>query len=76
MASIEKRTASDGSTSYRVKVRLRGHPVESATFASLAKAKQWATQTEAAIREDRKRHKGRSALQNVRGQTSHAGGCH
>lgn len=53
MAAIEKRTASDGSTSYRVKIRLRGQPVQSATFASLTKAKQWATQTEAAIREGR-----------------------
>ncbi|XTI71566.1 tyrosine-type recombinase/integrase [Acidithiobacillus sp. AC3] len=53
MAAIEKRTASDGTTSYRVKVRLRGQPVQSATFASLTKAKQWATQTESAIREGR-----------------------
>jgi integrase len=53
MAAIEKRTASDGTTSYRVKVRLRGQPVQSATFASLSKAKQWAVQTEAAIREGR-----------------------
>ena len=53
MAAIEKRTTSDGTTSYRVKVRLRGQPVQSATFASLTKAKQWATQTEAAIREGR-----------------------
>jgi Site-specific recombinase XerD len=53
MSAIEKRTASDGSTSYRVKIRLRGHPVVSATFASLSKAKQWGTQTEAAIREGR-----------------------
>ena len=53
MAAIEKRLASDGSTSYRVKIRLRGHPVQSATFASLAKAKQWAQATESAIREGR-----------------------
>jgi integrase len=53
MAAIEKRTASDGTTSYRVKIRLRGHPVESATFASLAKAKQWGQATESAIREGR-----------------------
>jgi len=53
MATIEKRTASDGTTSYRVKVRLRGQPIQSATFQSLTKAKQWATQTEAAIREGR-----------------------
>ena len=53
MAAIEKRIASDGSVSYRVKVRLRGVPVQSATFASLAKAKQWAQSTESAIREGR-----------------------
>ncbi|MHB1642619.1 MAG: tyrosine-type recombinase/integrase [Acidithiobacillus sp.] len=53
MAAIEKRTASDGSTSYRVKIRLRGHPVESATFASLSKAKLWGQATESAIREGR-----------------------
>ncbi|WP_312274708.1 tyrosine-type recombinase/integrase [Candidatus Igneacidithiobacillus taiwanensis] len=53
MAAIEKRTASDGSVSYRVKIRLRGHPVQSATFPSLSKAKQWAVQTEASIREGR-----------------------
>ncbi|MBU2760585.1 tyrosine-type recombinase/integrase [Acidithiobacillus sulfurivorans] len=53
MAAIEKRTTSDGSTSYRVKIRLRGQPVQSATFASLTKAKQWAVNTEAAIREGR-----------------------
>lgn len=53
MAAIEKRTAADGSTSYRVKIRLRGHPVQTATFSSLSKAKQWGTQTEAAIREGR-----------------------
>lgn len=53
MAAIEKRTAKDGSISYRVKVRLKGQPVQSASFQSLTKAKQWATQTEAAIREGR-----------------------
>lgn len=53
MASIEKRQNEDGSTSYRVKIRLRGHPVQSATFQSLAKAKQWAQATESAIREGR-----------------------
>ncbi|WP_414041396.1 tyrosine-type recombinase/integrase [Acidithiobacillus sp. M4-SHS-6] len=53
MAAIEKRTSKDGSTSYRVKVRLKGQPVQSASFQSLTKAKQWATQTEAAIREGR-----------------------
>lgn len=53
MASIEKRATPEGATSYRVKIRLKGHPTESATFERLTDAKRWATQTEAAIREGR-----------------------
>lgn len=52
MANIEKRTT-EGATSYRVKVRLKGHPVQSATFERLTDAKKWAQSTEAAIRENR-----------------------
>lgn len=53
MATIEKRTDASGTTTYRVKVRLRGHPVQTATFKRLTDAKKWGTQTEAAIREGR-----------------------
>jgi integrase len=53
MASIEKRISSDGETSYRVKVRLKGFPVQSATFERLTDARKWAQQTESAIREGR-----------------------
>lgn len=53
MANIEKRTTQDGKTSYRVKVRLKGYPAQSATFDRLTDAKKWAQQTEAAIREGR-----------------------
>lgn len=53
MANIEKRNDSQGRSSYRVKVRLKGHPAESATFERLTDARKWATQTEAAIREGR-----------------------
>lgn len=53
MASIEKRTTDEGATTYRVKIRLRGYPTESATFERLTDAKKWAQQTEAAIREGR-----------------------
>ena len=53
MANIEKRIASDGKTSYRVKVRLKGFPSQSATFERLTDAKKWAQQTESAIREGR-----------------------
>lgn len=53
MANIEKRTTKDGKTTFRVKVRIRGHRPVSATFSSLTKAKRWGLQTEAAIRERR-----------------------
>ena len=53
MATIEKRTAEDGALSYRVKVRIKGHPTATATFPRLTDAKRWASQTEAAIRERR-----------------------
>lgn len=53
MATIEKRQNGDGSASYRVKVRLKGHPVQSASFERLTDAKRWAQATEAAIREGR-----------------------
>ena len=52
MASIEKRTTADG-TSYRVKIRLRGQPVQTATFTRLTDAKRWAEQTATAMREGR-----------------------
>ena len=53
MATIEKRNAGEGKTTYRVKVRLRGFPAQSATFERLTDAKKWAQHTEAAIREGR-----------------------
>lgn len=53
MANIEKRISNDGKTSYRVKIRLKGFPSQSATFERLTDAKKWAQQTESAIREGR-----------------------
>lgn len=53
MATITKRADGDGKIHYQVKVRLRGHPQQTATFARLTDAKKWGTQTEAAIRERR-----------------------
>lgn len=50
MANIEKRTSGEGKTSYRVKVRLKGFPVQSATFERLTDARKWAQDTESAIR--------------------------
>lgn len=53
MATIEKRETDNGDISYRVKVRLKGYPAQSATFQRLTDARKWAQQTEAAIREGR-----------------------
>ena len=53
MAAIESRTDSKGKTTYRVKVRLKGHPVQTATFARKTDARRWAQDTESAIREGR-----------------------
>ncbi len=53
MAVIEKRKTADGKTHFRVKVRLKGHPPQTATHETLRDAKRWAQQTETAIREGR-----------------------
>lgn len=53
MASIEKRLANSGETTYRVKVRLKGFPTQSATFSRLTDARKWAENTQSAIREGR-----------------------
>lgn len=53
MATIEKRVSEDGKTAYRVKIRLTGHPPESASFDRLTDAKEWAKATEAAIKAGR-----------------------
>ncbi len=53
MANIEKRVLSDGTTMYRVKVRLKGFPVQTATFERLTDARKWGIHTESAIEEGR-----------------------
>lgn len=53
MASIQKRISQSGKVSYRVQVRIKGYPPERATFERITDAKQWAQQTEAAMREQR-----------------------
>ncbi|OOO01409.1 MAG: hypothetical protein USCGTAYLOR_02390 [Chromatiales bacterium USCg_Taylor] len=52
MATIEKRDTGEGIT-YRIKVRIKGHPPQSATFERLTDARRWAQSTEVAIRERR-----------------------
>ncbi len=53
MATIEKRTAGDGKTTYRIKVRIKGFTPETASFDRLTDAKQWAIRTEADMRAGR-----------------------
>ncbi|MGZ8942399.1 MAG: tyrosine-type recombinase/integrase, partial [Methylobacter sp.] len=53
MATIETRTTETGDKPYRVKVRLKGYPAQSATFDRLTDAKKWAAATESAIKEGR-----------------------
>lgn len=53
MAVIEKRKGKDGKPVFRVKVRLKGHPQESATFDRKTDAAHWAQKRETEIREGR-----------------------
>lgn len=53
MATITERLASDGAKTYRVEVRLKGYPRQTASFARLTDARRWASATESAIREGR-----------------------
>ncbi len=53
MAAIQKRTAADGSVSYRAQVRLKGFSPESATFERLTDARQWAAKIETDMRAGR-----------------------
>ena len=53
MATIEKRSTSDGKTTYRVKVRIRGFASESETFERLTDARAWARDTESNMKAGR-----------------------
>lgn len=53
MATVQKRKNGDGTTSYRVMVRLKGHPTASATFDRLTDAREWGSKTERAMKAGR-----------------------
>ena len=53
MATIRERQAKDGRTHYAARIRIKGHPQQSATFKRKTGARRWVQQTEAAIRERR-----------------------
>ena len=53
MANFEERNLKNGKKVYRVRVRLKGHPTERATFDRLTDARKWAASIESSIREGR-----------------------
>lgn len=53
MATIESRKDASGKTSYRVKIRLKGFPLETATFERKTDAENWVKSIETAMREGR-----------------------
>ncbi len=53
MATIQKRKNDDGTTGYRAMIRLKGHPMASATFTRLTDAREWARTTEADMKAGR-----------------------
>ena len=56
MATIEQRKTKDGKVSYRVKVRMKGRPAQTATFERKTDAKRWSQDTESRIREGKYFH--------------------
>lgn len=50
MATFQKRTNKNRSESWRAQVRIKGHPTQSGTFINKTQAKEWAQQTEVAIK--------------------------
>ncbi len=53
MASIRERIDSDGKPKWHAQVRIKNHPPQTQTFARKTDAKQWADETERAIRTGR-----------------------
>lgn len=53
MATIRELVRKDGSCSYHVEVRLRGHPPQRATFRTRSLAKKWVQDVESGIRDGR-----------------------
>lgn len=53
MASIAKRTTTEGKSYYTVRIRLKGYPIQVESFDRLTDARKWAQLTEAAIKEGR-----------------------
>src|SRR5262245_121591 len=53
VATIDQRQGPDGKPVYRVRVRRKGTPPQTATFTKLSEAKRWAQMTEGRVVEGR-----------------------
>ena len=53
MATIQKRETAEGKPYYTATIRLKGYPIQTATFQRITDAKNWVIVTEAAIKEGR-----------------------
>lgn len=53
MATIQKRVSSDKKVCFRVRVRIKGFPIQTASFSRLTDAKKWAQQIESDIHQGR-----------------------
>lgn len=53
LAYIQQRAYPDGTTTYRIRVRIKGMPDKSATFSKKAQAKAWGQKMEAEVRNGR-----------------------
>jgi hypothetical protein len=54
MATITPHKSKDGSLTYRVRIRCKGQPLQTATFPLLKDAKRWATMIEGQMIEGRR----------------------
>jgi len=53
MGTITERIDKKGQKAYQVKIRIKGFPIQTASFTRITDARRWEQQTESAIREDR-----------------------
>ncbi len=53
MPTFEERTDAEGKKKFRVRVRLKGYPAQSATFGRVTDARRWAAKIETDLREGR-----------------------
>ena len=65
MPYITKNTLKSGRNTYQVVVRLRGFPLQTATFDKLKDAKEWAVTRESDLRQQRYHHDGTAKKYSV-----------